>query len=138
MIAATTLERRPAPHPDRPFFRPPDRDGCCHTAIVSVGGDLDATSIGQFRQVLDLALSTCYHRVVIDLSAADFVSIAAAAQLGEAKRQALRSRLDLTLVSGPPAVEHVLRVTGIRDLFRYHSSIRSAVAPSTGDAVGTD
>jgi anti-anti-sigma factor len=121
----------------RPSARPPDRGGCCHTAIVTVRGDLDATSIGQFRQVLELALSTCYRRVVIDLSAADFVSIEAAARLGEARREARRLRLDLTLVTGPPAVEHVLQVTGVRDLFSYHSSLRSAVEPAMGDAART-
>ncbi|TQF68309.1 STAS domain-containing protein [Rhodococcus spelaei] len=130
MTAATTLEHRlMAPHPDRPLYRSPDRGGCCHTAVVSVRGDLDATSIEQFRRVLDYAFSTCYHGVVIDLSKADFLSIGAAAQLADAKQRAVRSRLDLVLVSASPAVDHVLLVTGVGRLIGCHSTLRSAVAP---------
>lgn len=138
MTAATTLQRRSAPRPDRPLYRPPDRGGYCHTAVVTVRGDLDASSLANFRQVLDDAFSTCYHGVVIDLSAADFVSIGAAAQLADAKRRAGNSRLDLALVSGPPALEHVLRVTGVGALFDLHSTLRSAIArSSTAGQAGT-
>lgn len=123
MTVATTLERRlMAPRPDRP----PDRGGCCHIAVVTVRGDLDATGLEHFGRVLDDALSSCYHVVVVDLSEAEFVSIQAAALLTEAKRRALRSRLDMALVSGSPAVEHLLRVTGLHPLFRDHSSLKSA------------
>lgn len=129
MTAATTLEHRlTAPHSDLPMNGLLDRGGCSHTAVVTVRGDLDATSIDQFRRVLDEAFSTCCDAVVIDRSEADFVSIGAAAQLADARHRALLSRLELALVSGSPAVEHVLRVTGIHSLFRVHSSLPSAVA----------
>lgn len=144
MPASTTLVGRlMAPRPDRPAYRPLDRGGRCHTVVVAVRGDLDATGIDDFNRVLDVAFATCYHGVVVDLSETDFMSIGAAAQLAEAKRRAVRSRLDMALVSSTPAVAHVLQVTGLRPLFGEYPSIRAAVSAesaveATDDREGLD
>ncbi|MFC4604341.1 STAS domain-containing protein [Rhodococcus kronopolitis] len=128
-MTATTLQRRfTGPRADRP----PDPGGRCHTAVVTVRGDLDASSIDDFGRVLDDAFSTCCRGVVIDLAEADFVSIGAATRLVDAGRRAYRLRLRFALVSGSPALDHVLVVTGIRPLFSCHRTLRSALACTDG------
>lgn len=81
----------------------PDRGGFCHTTVVTVCGDLDSATLPEFRRVLDHALSTSYHGVVVDLAAMTSVSIAVARELADATRRADRNRLDLRLSPVLPA-----------------------------------
>ncbi|MFC4605282.1 STAS domain-containing protein [Rhodococcus kronopolitis] len=125
---ATVLERRlAAPHPDRPSYRVPDRGGCCHTTVVTVCGDLESSTLPEFRRVLDHALSTSYHGVVVDLAATTFVGIAVTRELADATRRADRNRLDLRLVTGSPHVRLMLTTTGTLPPSRWYDSLPSAL-----------
>ncbi|WP_139191230.1 STAS domain-containing protein [Rhodococcus tukisamuensis] len=124
----TVRERRlAAPHPDRPSYQVPDRGGYCHTTVVTVGGDLESSTLPEFRRVLDHALSTSYHGVVVDLAATTFVSIAVTRELAAATRRADRNRLDLRLVTGSPRLGLMLTTTGTLPLSRCYDSLPSAL-----------
>ncbi|WP_169888086.1 STAS domain-containing protein [Rhodococcus tukisamuensis] len=110
------------------MYRPPDcGSGCSLATVVTVYGDLDASTLPEFCRVLDGALSTSYHGVVVDLSAAEFISISAAGELAGARKRADCYHLDLRLVTCSRGAERTLSVTGVRPLFRHHDSLKSAL-----------
>ncbi|SDD99355.1 hypothetical protein SAMN05444580_108161 [Rhodococcus tukisamuensis] len=77
--------------------------------------------------MLDHALSTSYHGVVVDLAATTFVSIAVTRELAAATRRADRNRLDLRLVTGSPRLGLMLTTTGTLPLSRCYDSLPSAL-----------
>ncbi|MDG3013671.1 STAS domain-containing protein [Speluncibacter jeojiensis] len=110
-------------------YEVPDRSdvGCSPTTVVTARGDLDSSTLPEFHRMLDHALSTSYHGVVVDLSAVEFISITAARELAHAARRAGRNRLDLRLVTGSAHLERTLTVTGTLSLFHRHDSLQSAL-----------
>ncbi|MGW5072572.1 STAS domain-containing protein [Rhodococcus sp. NPDC004095] len=90
----------------------------CHTAVVIVVGDLDAALLPTFLNVLDRALTISQHSVVVDLSAVQFLSAAAALALGPAQERAWRDHLDLSVLVESRGVERALDATGMRELVR--------------------
>ncbi|MFI9503942.1 STAS domain-containing protein [Nocardia sp. NPDC052566] len=98
-----------------------------HCIVVRIEGELDAAVYPEFRTLLDRALNTPCHAVVIDLRAATFVSIRAAATLAPARDYALNRGVDLRVVTGRREVERALEVTGVRSAFCHYPTMRAAL-----------
>ncbi|WP_280262597.1 STAS domain-containing protein [Nocardia wallacei] len=130
MSAIAVLERRveQLPDPDTVGVPPaPVRDRRRHCTVVRIEGELDAAVAGVFRKALGQAVSTSAHAVVLDLHHTRFLSIGSARSLADAKRTAAETGVDLRVVGARPEVERVLAVTGMRPLFRYYTSMRTAL-----------
>ncbi|GAA5050360.1 STAS domain-containing protein [Nocardia callitridis] len=95
--------------------------------VVRVEGELDAAAFGEFFSAVERALSSACRAVVIDLRAAGFLSIRAAAWLGGLRERVSVGGPDVRLVSGRPAVERALELTGVRQLFRHYPSMSAAL-----------
>lgn len=95
--------------------------------VVRVEGELDAAAFPEFHAVLDHALHTARETVVVDLRAVRFMSIRAATTLGQLKQRAAGEGLDLRIVAGRQEVERALEVAGVRPLFCYYASMRTAL-----------
>ncbi|MGW0176309.1 STAS domain-containing protein [Rhodococcus sp. NPDC003322] len=120
MLATATLERRfvGSRLGRDPLAEDTRMSAGCHTAVVIVVGDLDAALLPTFLDVLDRALTISRHSVVIDLSAVQFLSAAAALALGPARERAWLDHLDLSVLVESRGVERALEVTGMRNLVR--------------------
>ncbi|MBF6167093.1 STAS domain-containing protein [Streptomyces gardneri] len=94
--------------------------------VVRVEGELDAAVSAEFFETVDRALQSPCDAVVIDLRAARFMSLRAAARLGALRGDGL-GRPDLRVVAGGPGVERALEVTGVRSMFPRYTSMRAAL-----------
>jgi len=85
--------------------------------IVRVAGDLDATGAPALRSQLVETMESATHRVVLDLSAVDFLDSLGLSMLVAAHRRAHELGIDFVLASPSPASRRVLEITRLTDLF---------------------
>ncbi|MGW0246478.1 STAS domain-containing protein [Nocardia goodfellowii] len=97
------------------------------SVVVRVEGELDAAVYPEFRATLDNAIDTGAPAVVIDLRAARFVSLRAAADLGAVRQRAACNGVDLRIVAGRRDVERAFELTGVRPMFGHYPSMRAAL-----------
>ncbi|HLS79432.1 MAG TPA: STAS domain-containing protein [Nocardia sp.] len=102
-------------------------DGDHRCVVVRIEGELDALVQPQFRRALDDAVRAAADAVVIDLRATLFLSLRAAAALGDVQAPAARRGVDVRLVTARPEVERSLELTGVRGRFHRYSSLRAAM-----------
>ncbi|MFC9897941.1 STAS domain-containing protein [Nocardia sp. NPDC127579] len=98
-----------------------------HCVVLRVAGELDAAGYPAFRAGLDNAIDAGAPAVVVDLRAARFVSLRAAAGLGAARQRAACSGVDIRLVTDRRDIERALEVTGVRPMFASYPSMRAAL-----------
>lgn len=115
----------PAPRNRRAWAQRVDRRHEC--MVVRVEGELDTTVCPRFFATVESAVRANCPAVVIDLRAARFLSIRAAATLGATRQRAACDGVDLRLVGGGPEVERSLEVSGVRPLFSRYPSMRAAL-----------
>ncbi|MFG1796593.1 STAS domain-containing protein [Nocardia altamirensis] len=115
----------PAPRATRSWAQRVDRQHEC--AVVRVEGELDAVAYPQFFSTMEGALRSDCRAVVVDLRAARFLSIRAAAMLGSMKHRAACDGIDVRLVAERREIERALEVAGVRPLFSRYSSMRAAL-----------
>lgn len=106
--------------------RPHDRDHRC--VVVRIEGELDALAQHRFCQALDNAVHSDCGAVVVDLRATLFMSLRAAAALGEVQIPAARRGIDIRVISGRPEIERSLELTGVRGRFHRYPSMHEALA----------
>lgn len=95
--------------------------------IARVEGELDAVGLDDFRALLEGCRHGGCRVVVLDLRATTFLCIRAASALSGAKRDAWGHGVELRLVSGRHDIERALQITGVRHLFRYFPTLRTAL-----------
>ncbi|MCX4090947.1 STAS domain-containing protein [Nocardia sp. alder85J] len=102
-----------------------------HLPVVRVDGEFDAAITGQFRDAIAKAIAAAAVSersiVVVDLTGTRFLGIGAAVALIAAREPAAAAAVELRLTAGRYEVEHVLRITGARALFRPYSTVYEAV-----------
>ena len=86
-------------------------------AVVTVVGDLDASTLPRVREQVDEALAGRPAHLVVDLTACPFVDASALGMLLEAHRRTSRTGGLLTLRGCSPRVLRVLSLTGLRRVF---------------------
>ncbi|WP_067860838.1 STAS domain-containing protein [Nocardia shimofusensis] len=103
-----------------------DRDHRC--VVVRIEGELDALAQHRFCQALDNAVHSDCGAVVVDLRATLFLSLRAAAALGEVQAPAALRGIDVRVVTGRPEIERSLELTGVRCRFHRYPSMHDALA----------
>ncbi|WP_309234369.1 STAS domain-containing protein [Nocardia sp. XZ_19_385] len=122
---ATADDSTPRFHPSRTWAQRVDRRR--RSVVVRVEGELDAAVYPEFRATLDNAIDSGAPAVVIDLRAARFVSLRAAASLGAARQRAACNGVDLRIVAGRRDIERAFELTGVRPMFGNYPSMRAAL-----------
>ena len=92
-------------------------DTALDTALVTVTGALDVTTLPRVREELERAVADRPGRLVVDLSACTFVDAGALALLLDLHRRLSRTGAVLTLRGSCPRVLRLLSLTGLRRVF---------------------
>jgi anti-sigma B factor antagonist len=79
--------------------------------VLKLSGELDVASSGEFQQAVD-AGSDCA-RLVVDLSALEFIDSTGLSVLVAAHNQAVAAGRDFSVVQGPAQVQRLLALTGL-------------------------
>jgi anti-sigma B factor antagonist len=99
------------------------------TAIVSLAGEFDLSTVGRAESVFDALAST--PRLVVDLSDVYFLDSTALHLLFDCMRGARDEGGEVVLAGPPPFVARVLKLSGISALARVEPSLADALAPAT-------
>lgn len=99
---------------------------------LRVRGDIDVTNLARLRTLLGHLLTRGIDLLVLDVSEVSFLSARGLAVLLEARDAAVRSGVDLRLVSGNRAVSRPLEATGFASFFP-NSDGRSGPFPRQRD-----
>ncbi|MEV0336524.1 STAS domain-containing protein [Nocardia sp. NPDC050717] len=94
--------------------------------VLLGGSELDEARRDEFRVLLDGALNSGAHVVILDLRRTAFLSIRVAASLATAKMSVGVRGVDLRLVGGGQQVQRALDLVGVRPLFRYYTTVDEA------------
>ncbi|MET7771932.1 STAS domain-containing protein [Nocardia sp. NPDC005366] len=97
------------------------------TVVVRVEGELDASGQPEFRSTLERAVREPCRAVVVDLRATRFLGIRCAATILEVAKRASGQGVAVRVVTGAPAVERALEITGVRSRCGRHPSMRAAL-----------
>ncbi|WP_433716126.1 STAS domain-containing protein [Nocardia sp. CA-084685] len=95
--------------------------------VVRAEGELDAAALPEFRAMLERAVATRCHAVVLDLRATKFLSIRVAAAIGAITERVAHGGPAVRIVSGRQEIERVLAVTGVRALCCDFPTMRAAL-----------
>ncbi|MFX0578007.1 STAS domain-containing protein [Nocardia nepalensis] len=95
--------------------------------VVRAEGEVDAAALPEFRAMLERAVNTRCHAVVLDLRATKFLSIRAAATIGALTKQAAHGGPAVRIVTGSRDVDRVLAITGVRAVCCDFPTMRAAL-----------
>ncbi|CAM04251.1 anti-anti-sigma factor [Saccharopolyspora erythraea NRRL 2338] len=106
-----------------------------HTVVLTARGQLDATNVARFAEVLRSRLLTAIRAIVVDLQGLTFLGIPGLDVLGQAHLHASTHGQRLYLVADHPEVLRALRVAGLAHLAQ-HSSVETALDDAPDPARG--
>jgi anti-sigma B factor antagonist len=89
---------------------------------VTVEGRLDAATVPVFEQALQRLLAEGYARLVVDMSAANYISSSGLRVLLTARRQTRSRGGDVFLCSLHPRVRDIFEMVGFASVFGIYSS----------------
>ena len=116
---------------DAPAFKVPTiqvRSPRPHAALVVLAGEHDLYSADEVQQTLDQSLAVCDH-LIVDLSAAEFIDSTIVHVLLQTKKNAIELDRKFSVVLGTaPAVERILKVTGVVPLLNIVPTVQQALA----------
>jgi anti-sigma B factor antagonist len=117
MSTAEQLSDRRLQRDDRALAVEPYRDGD-GTTVLQLYGEFDLASAPTFEA--ELARAEAEHGpLVIDLSALEFIDSSRLSQLLAAHTRAEEDERKLVFLKGPPAVERILRISGLDQILRF-------------------
>lgn len=96
--------------------------------VLSVAGELDASTEQRFRDALTSVLTHGVPRIVVDLSAVVFMSSAGIGVLMGVRRVLADEGGALALAAPPGEVAQVLSMTGVAEVIPVATSVPEAVA----------
>jgi anti-sigma B factor antagonist len=102
-----------------------------HVVVVALRGELDVTGVAAAEAAIT-ALLARGQRLVIDMSALDFIDCASLGALLRVREAARRGRGDVVLAAPPPQPRRLLALTGQDDGFWVQASVAAAVAGLAG------
>lgn len=88
------------------------------TALVALRGELDLVTVSKVSEVLERLEphSAGFRHVVLDLRGLTFMDIPALRELIRQNEYARSNRHNLAVVRGTPAIERLLKLTGVEEL----------------------
>ena len=102
-----------------------ERDGW---AVLAVGGEVDVATAPRLREQLIGLVNQGSHRIVVDLTAVDFLdSTGLGVRVGALKRVRTHDG-DLSLVCDEPRILKVFEITGLTKVFAMYADVDQAVA----------
>ncbi|MEU3401255.1 stage II sporulation protein AA (anti-sigma F factor antagonist) [Streptomyces filamentosus] len=106
------------------------RDG--RTAVLAVAGELDMETAGRLQERLTEQFGAGRRRLVLDLSALDFMDSSGLNVLIQAVNEARETGGDLYLAAPTPAVRRILEITGVTTTIPPHEAVADALAAGGG------
>ncbi|GAA2769684.1 STAS domain-containing protein [Streptomyces showdoensis] len=106
------------------------RDG--RTAVLTVAGELDMETADRLQELLTEQFGQGRRRLVLDLSALDFMDSSGLNVLIRAVNKARQSDGDLYLAAPTPAVRRILEITGVTTTIPPHDAVADALAAAGG------
>ncbi|MEU2233830.1 STAS domain-containing protein [Streptomyces vietnamensis] len=106
------------------------RDG--RTAVLTVAGELDMETADRLQELLAEQFGQGRRRLVLDLSALDFMDSSGLNVLIRAVNKARESDGDLYLAAPTPAVRRILEITGVMATIPPHDAVADALAAAGG------
>ena len=87
------------------------------TALVALRGELDLVSVSKVAEVVDRLepAATGVRHIVLDLRGLTFIDVAALHELIRQHEYARANRHNLAVVRGTPAIQRVLKLTGVEE-----------------------
>jgi anti-sigma B factor antagonist len=89
-----------------------------HCNLVKVSGRVDSSTAPQFSQVMDSQISKGIHKIVIDMSALEYMSSAGFRALLGAQRNCRHNRGEIVLAAVPTRIREALELAGFTELFK--------------------
>ena len=101
-----------------PFSHSVQRRG--DEVVLRFTGELDESAAAAGRAAIDEALAGSARRLLVDLSALEFMDSTGIWLLVDAQRRALQAGAELHLAGGePPAIAHTLELSGVDELLGH-------------------
>jgi anti-sigma B factor antagonist len=97
-------------------------------AVVSLTGELDAGTEGEFRDALASVVAGGALRLVVDLAGVTFMASAGIGALMGVRRMLVAEGGSLALASPRGAVAQVLKLTGVGEVIPVAATVADAVA----------
>jgi len=102
-----------------------ERDGW---AVLAVGGEVDVATAPRLREQLIGLVNQGSHRIVVDLTAVDFLDSTGLGVLVGALKRVRTHDGDLSLVCDEPRILKVFEITGLTKVFAMYADVDQAVA----------
>src|SRR3954453_21128162 len=100
-----------------------ERDGW---SGLAVGGEIDVATAPRLREQLIGLVNDGNHRIVVDLSAVDFLDSTGLGGLGGALKRVRTHDGDLSLVCDEPRILKVFEITGLTKVFGMYGTVDQA------------
>ncbi len=97
-------------------------------AVLSVGGEVDVATAPRLRERLLTLVNDRSYRIVVDLTAVDFIDSTGLGVLIGALKRVRTHEGDLRLVCSEPRILKVFEITGLDQVFALRPTIESAVS----------
>jgi anti-sigma B factor antagonist len=91
-------------------------------------GDLDSFSVNYLKEKLSRLFESGNYKVVIDLVHVEFIDSAGLGYLVSALKICMNHSGDLTLVHPNEAIQDLLKITKLKDIFKVFDSVEAAAA----------
>lgn len=99
-----------------------------HCDLVAVKGRVDSSTSPKFSDALDAIQAEGHYKIVIDMSALEYMSSAGFRALISAQRACKRyNRGEVVLASVPANIHSALELAGFTTLFRVFADVTTAV-----------
>ncbi len=97
--------------------------------LIKVAGRVDSATSPQLSETIDRILSTGRYKIVLDMSAIEFISSAGLRVLVNAQKVCRRyNRGEIVLISVPPKIYAALDLAGFTSYFKIQDDALTAVA----------
>jgi anti-sigma B factor antagonist len=100
--------------------------------VVSLAGELDLHSAGEFERELDAVIERGALRVIVDLIGITFIDSVSLGLLTRGAKQLRASGGECVVVSDDPRIIRVFEITGLDRIFRLERSLAEAVEQLVG------
>ncbi len=102
------------------------------TALVALRGELDLVTVSKVAEVIDeiVPQPDGVRHLVLDLRGLTFIDVPALHELLRQHEFARENRHNLAVVSGTPAIQRVLKLTGVQDMLVLVEAPMISLRPS--------
>ncbi len=99
-----------------------------HCTLVTVKGRVDSATAPQLAQTFDAITKDGQYKIVLDMTALEYMSSAGLRTLLATQRQCKRyNRGELILAAVPKNIKDTLELAGFTDLFKAYEDVTTAV-----------